>query len=258
MSRPEMEIAQKRSSARSCRSCLPRRAEAIEIANGTDYGLVAASSPDLDRATRAASRLRAGQVFVNEWYAGGVETPFGGFGKSGYGREKGREALWNYVQTKNVAIRKLACMRMTGRSSLPRWSRALFDEDLFLKGTGTAQGDAGRGVCRPKNLAAADDFTRPFQEAMTAWCWGFGWGDDVIDAKTRSMMNLAMIGALGKMTNGKPTAAGALNNGVTRMSFARSSTWSASIAACRRRWSVSASLGGYRACICCPPTVEKV
>ena len=60
---------------------------------------------DLDRATRAARHLRAGQVFVNEWYAGGVETPFGGYGKSGYGREKGREALWNYVQTKNIAIR---------------------------------------------------------------------------------------------------------------------------------------------------------
>ena len=45
------------------------------------------------------------QVFVNEWYAGGVETPFGGYGKSGYGRDKGREALWNYVQTRNVAIR---------------------------------------------------------------------------------------------------------------------------------------------------------
>jgi acyl-CoA reductase-like NAD-dependent aldehyde dehydrogenase len=49
---------------------------------------------------------RAGQVFVNEWYAGGVETPFGGYGKSGYGREKGREALWNYVQTKNIAMRR--------------------------------------------------------------------------------------------------------------------------------------------------------
>jgi aldehyde dehydrogenase (NAD+) len=80
--------------------------EAIEIANSTDYGLVAGVfTADLDRATRAARRLRAGQVFVNEWYAGGVETPFGGFGKSGYGREKGREALWNYVQTKNIAIR---------------------------------------------------------------------------------------------------------------------------------------------------------
>ncbi len=81
-------------------------AEAIALANGTPYGLVAGVfTRDLDRATRAAAQLRAGQVFVNEWYAGGVETPFGGFGKSGYGREKGREALWNYVQTKNVAIR---------------------------------------------------------------------------------------------------------------------------------------------------------
>ncbi|WP_343079155.1 aldehyde dehydrogenase family protein [Ostreiculturibacter nitratireducens] len=80
--------------------------EAIQIANSTDYGLVGGVfTRDLDRATRAARRMRAGQVFVNEWYAGGVETPFGGYGKSGYGREKGREALWNYVQTKNVAIR---------------------------------------------------------------------------------------------------------------------------------------------------------
>ncbi|WP_323769566.1 aldehyde dehydrogenase family protein [Antarctobacter sp.] len=80
--------------------------EAIEIANGTPYGLVGGVfTSKLDRATRAARQLRAGQVFVNEWYAGGVETPFGGYGKSGYGREKGREALWNYVQTKNVAIK---------------------------------------------------------------------------------------------------------------------------------------------------------
>lgn len=60
-------------------------------------------------ASRALAALRpverAGQVFVNAWYAGGVETPFGGVGKSGYGREQGREALWNYVQTRNTAIR---------------------------------------------------------------------------------------------------------------------------------------------------------
>lgn len=80
--------------------------EAIQIANGTPYGLVGGVfTRNLDRATQAARHLRAGQVFVNEWYAGGVETPFGGYGKSGYGREKGREALWNYVQTKNVAIK---------------------------------------------------------------------------------------------------------------------------------------------------------
>ncbi len=66
-----------------------------------------------------------------------------------------------------------------------------------------------------KNLAKADDFTLPFQEAMTEWCWGFGWGDETIDAKTRSMMNLAMIGALGKMTEWEIHCRGALNNGVS-------------------------------------------
>ncbi len=54
------------------------------------------------RATRA---LKAGQVFVNEWFAGGIETPFGGVKLSGFGREKGQEALYSYVNTKNVAIR---------------------------------------------------------------------------------------------------------------------------------------------------------
>jgi len=51
---------------------------------------------------------------------------------------------------------------------------------------------------------------------QTAWCWGFGWGDDVIDAKTRSMMNLAMIGALGKMAEWETHCRGAISNGVTQ------------------------------------------
>jgi len=67
-----------------------------------------------------------------------------------------------------------------------------------------------------KNLAAADDFTRPFQEAITAWAWGFGWGDETIDAKTRSMMNLSMIGALGKMHEWELHCRGAIGNGVTK------------------------------------------
>ncbi|HHK74972.1 MAG TPA: aldehyde dehydrogenase family protein, partial [Rhizobiales bacterium] len=80
--------------------------EAVEIANGTRYGLVGGVfTPDIDLALRTARQMRGGQIFVNEWFAGGVETPFGGYGKSGYGREKGREALLNYVQTKNIAIR---------------------------------------------------------------------------------------------------------------------------------------------------------
>ena len=90
-----------------------------------------------------------------------------------------------------------------------------FDEDLFLKGMEQRKATLGAEYVE-RNLAAADDFTRPFQEAMTAWCWGFGWGDDVIDAKTRSMMNLAMIGALGKMHEWEIHCRGALNNGVTQ------------------------------------------
>jgi len=80
--------------------------EAIALANGTDYGLCAGLyTKDLATAHWAADQLVAGQVFVNEWFAGGIETPFGGTKRSGYGREKGQEALLNYVQTKNVGIR---------------------------------------------------------------------------------------------------------------------------------------------------------
>ena len=66
-----------------------------------------------------------------------------------------------------------------------------------------------------RNLAAADTLTRPFQEAMTAWCWGFGWTDEALDAKTRSLMNLSMIGALGKMTEWELHCRGAIRNGCT-------------------------------------------
>ena len=66
-----------------------------------------------------------------------------------------------------------------------------------------------------KNLEAADEFNQPFQEAMTEWCWGFGWGDDAIDAKTRSLMNLTMIAALGKMHEWELHLNGAITNGCT-------------------------------------------
>lgn len=80
--------------------------QAIAIANGTDYGLAAGVySRDLTRALSTADRLEAGSVYVNQWFAGGNETPFGGFKKSGFGREKGVEALSNYVQVRNIAIK---------------------------------------------------------------------------------------------------------------------------------------------------------
>ncbi len=81
--------------------------EAVDLANGTEYGLVSALwTRDLSRAHRIAAEVEAGQVFVNTYGAGGgVELPFGGFKKSGYGREKSIEALDEYTQTKTVVIR---------------------------------------------------------------------------------------------------------------------------------------------------------
>jgi acyl-CoA reductase-like NAD-dependent aldehyde dehydrogenase len=80
--------------------------DAIRLANATAYGLVAAVwTADVGQAHRVARAIRAGQVFINAYGAGGgVEMPFGGYGQSGYGREKGVEALFTYTQLKNVAV----------------------------------------------------------------------------------------------------------------------------------------------------------
>jgi aldehyde dehydrogenase (NAD+) len=79
--------------------------EAIAIANGTDYGLVAGVwTRDGARQMRLAKAIRTGQVFINNYGAGGgVELPFGGIGKSGHGREKGFEALYGFSVLKTVA-----------------------------------------------------------------------------------------------------------------------------------------------------------
>ncbi|MEK4080756.1 aldehyde dehydrogenase family protein [Solibacillus sp. FSL K6-1126] len=81
--------------------------EAIQLANSTDYGLVAGVwTRDIDVAHFMASRIKAGQVFINNYgAAGGIQMPFGGYKKSGIGREKGLVAMRNYTQMKNIAIR---------------------------------------------------------------------------------------------------------------------------------------------------------
>ncbi len=81
--------------------------EAIAIANGTRYGLVASIwSQNGARQMRLAKRLRSGQVFINNYGAGGgVELPFGGSGHSGHGREKGFEALYGFSTLKTVAAK---------------------------------------------------------------------------------------------------------------------------------------------------------
>ncbi len=81
--------------------------EAAALANATEYGLVAAIwTRDISKAHRLAHRLKVGQVYVNTYGAGGgVELPFGGYRKSGFGREKGLEALYTYTQVKNVCVK---------------------------------------------------------------------------------------------------------------------------------------------------------
>jgi aldehyde dehydrogenase (NAD+) len=81
--------------------------QAVAIANGTPYGLVAGLwTRDGARQLRLARRLNCGQVFVNNYGAGGgIELPFGGVKSSGYGREKGFEALLGFTRLKTIAIR---------------------------------------------------------------------------------------------------------------------------------------------------------
>jgi aldehyde dehydrogenase (NAD+) len=80
--------------------------QAIELANATSFGLVAGVwTRDGGRQFRMAKRLRSGQVFINNYGAGGgVELPFGGVKSSGHGREKGFEALYGFTTLKTVAI----------------------------------------------------------------------------------------------------------------------------------------------------------
>src|SRR6187401_1091602 len=81
--------------------------QAVEIANRSQYGLVSGIwTRDINKAMSLASRIKAGQVNINTYGAGGgVELPFGGYKKSGYGREKGLESLASYTQVKNVCVK---------------------------------------------------------------------------------------------------------------------------------------------------------
>jgi len=90
-------------------SAMPFRdeSEAVRLANATEYGLLAGIwTRDGGRQQRMAKKVRAGQVYINSYGAGGgVELPFGGVGKSGHGREKGFAALYEFAYTKTIINR---------------------------------------------------------------------------------------------------------------------------------------------------------
>ncbi|MHA6688380.1 aldehyde dehydrogenase family protein [Mesorhizobium sp. A556] len=80
--------------------------EALAMANSTEFGLVAGIyTRDIGKGLRLARSIDAGQVTINDYWAGGIEVPFGGNRKSGFGREKGLEGIDAYVRTKAITIR---------------------------------------------------------------------------------------------------------------------------------------------------------
>lgn len=87
------------------------------------------------------------------------------------------------------------------------------DQALFDKGMPIRRAVLGSEYV-DKSMAGADDFMMSMQRATTAFAWGWAWGDDTLDRKSRSLMNLAMLTALGKPFELKLHVKGALNNGL--------------------------------------------
>lgn len=88
------------------------------------------------------------------------------------------------------------------------------DEALFEKGLPIRRAVLGADYV-DASMAKADDFMMAFQRATTAWAWGWAWGDPTLDRRTRSLLNLAMLTALGKPAELKLHVKGALTNGVS-------------------------------------------
>jgi 4-carboxymuconolactone decarboxylase len=87
-------------------------------------------------------------------------------------------------------------------------------DDLFDTGLNIRRQVLGADYV-DNSLASADEFMMTFQRITTEWCWGYAWGRPGLDLKTRSLLNLAMLTALGKSAELRLHVRGALNNGVT-------------------------------------------
>ncbi len=88
------------------------------------------------------------------------------------------------------------------------------DKERFEKGMAARKSVLGAEYVE-KSLANADDFARPFQEMITEYCWGGCWGDETLSYKQRSLLNLGMLAALGRMHEWGLHFRGAIQNGLT-------------------------------------------
>jgi 4-carboxymuconolactone decarboxylase len=89
------------------------------------------------------------------------------------------------------------------------------NKELYEKGLAIRKSVLGAEYV-DKALASADDFNRPMQELTTEYCWGWCWGREGLDKKTRSIINLAMISALNRPHEVKAHVKGAINNGLSK------------------------------------------
>lgn len=88
-------------------------------------------------------------------------------------------------------------------------------KERFEKGLAARKSVLGEEYVE-RSLHAADDFNREFQELVTEYCWGVTWGDETLDYRQRSMLNLGMIAALNRMTEWELHFRGAIKNGLSR------------------------------------------
>lgn len=89
------------------------------------------------------------------------------------------------------------------------------DESRFEQGLAVRKAVLGEDYVE-RSLAQADDFNKQFQEIVTEYCWGACWADETLDRKQRSLLNLGMIAALGRMQEWELHFRGALRNGLSR------------------------------------------
>ncbi len=89
------------------------------------------------------------------------------------------------------------------------------DKERFDRGLAQRKAVLGAEYVE-KALAQADDFNREFQELVTEFAWGLCWGDDTLDRRQRSMLNLGMLAALGRMHEFELHFRGAITNGLSR------------------------------------------